>query len=176
MGKFQPTQIASLGVFVVLGTLVLASYGLLVAPIQRGVDLWYGIPPSVQYVYYGFMGAAAVGLCTLVGWYCFTPTLPTRGVFSKPWAMPIVLAVALLASAAWSAAVASPHQQPWLVSASLIAVAIAAILLLAGAVEADTRTWFSVLGALAFAACTVLSDGVAWNANYLLHTAEQTRA
>lgn len=169
------SKIATGTLFVVLGALVVASYGLLVRPTQRGVDLWYGLEKPVQYVYYVFMAAAAIGLCAFVGWYCFSPQLPTRGLFSRPWVLPVVLCVALVASGLWSVAVASESQKPWFVSTCLVVVAVSSILMFAGAVEADTRTWWSVGGALAFAVCTALNDAVGWNANYLLSSLETTQ-
>ena len=168
MGDAEASKIATITLFVVLGALVLGSYGLLVDPVRRGIDLWYGLSKPVQYVFYGFMAAAAIGLCALVAWYCLGSKLPSRGLFSKAWVFPVLIAVALAASGLWSAAIAAKSPKPWLVSTLLVVVAAASILLFAGAVEADTRTWWSVLGALAFATCTALNDAVGWNANYLL--------
>ena len=163
------SQVATLTVFVTLGLVVLASYGLLYRETVAGADFWFGMPKSVQYVYYVFMALAAVGICTFTVAYCVRPR-PKTGLFRLSWVVPVLFTVLLLSSAAWSVAVALTSQR-WLVSALLVLVAICGILLLAGAVEADNATWYTVLGAVLFATCTVLNDAVGWNANFLLKTA-----
>jgi hypothetical protein len=162
------SQIATLSLFLTLGPLVLASYGLLYKGAAAGRDFWFGMPRQVQYVYYVFMLLAAVGLCTFTGAYCARPR-PTTGLFRFGWVVPVLFATLLLASTGWSVAVALTTQR-WLVSLLLVVVAVCSILLVAGTAEADNSTWYMVLGAVLFAVCTVLNDGVGWNANYLLKT------
>ena len=159
---------ATLSLFLALGPLVLASYGLLYNGTAAGKDFWFGMPRHVQYVYYVFMALAAVGLCAFTAAYCARPR-PSTGIFRFGAVVPVLFATLLLASAGWSVAVALTSQR-WLVASLLVVVALCSILLVAGAVEADNATWYTVLGAVLFATCTVLNDGVGWNANYLLKT------
>ena len=167
-GSMDASQVATLSLFLTLGPLVLASYGLLYRGAAAGKDFWFGMSRQVQYVYYAFMLLAAVGLCTFTGAYCARPR-PSKGLFRFGWVVPALFATLLLASAGWSVAVALTNQR-WLVSGLLVVVALCSILLVAGAAEADNATWYLVLGAVLFATCTVLNDGVGWNANFLLKT------
>jgi hypothetical protein len=178
MKSLQPSQQAVLGLFGVGGAGVLASYAYLFYRVKASkVDLWFGMPKTVQYVYYAFMIAAALGMCAFTGWYCFSEKLPTRGLLSNAVVPCVLYAIVLGGSAAWALIVAqfastsstSSIPVAVAVSSSLVAVAVSTVLLLAGAVEADNKTWYSVLALLMFATCTVLGDGVGWNANYLLH-------
>ena len=162
------SQVATLVLFLTLGPLVLASYGLLYKGAAAGKDFWFGMPKHVQYMYYAFMVLAAAGLCTFTAAYCARPR-PSTGLFRFGAVVPVLFATLLLASAGWCVAVALTSQR-WLVSLLLVAVALCSILLVAGAAEADNSTWYTVLGAILFATCTVLNDGVGWNANYLLKT------
>ena len=169
-----PSQIAVLSLFLVGGVAVLASYGYLIYKNRlTKQDLWFGISKPVQYVYYAVMVCAAIGFCAFTSWYCFSDSTPTRGLLSNSWVAPILYAVILGGSALWSFAVSQPSptstSQTVVVSSSLVAVAISTILLFAGAIEAETKTWYAALGLLLFATCTVLGDGIGWNANYLLH-------
>ena len=129
---------------------------------------WFGIEPQIQYVYYAMMALAAIGFCAVTAWYLLLPSLPARGILQHAWVMPLLFVVILLASAGWSFAVALVPQHKWVVAVLLILVAVCSILLLAGVMESEQRQWWSVLGAVAFAATTVLNDGVGWLANYLV--------
>ena len=171
----------TLGVFFVLGAVVIASYALLIVPsVKQGFGVsqslgtnnaskyWFGIEPSIQVVYYVMMALAAVGFCAVTHWYCTLRSLPKRGLFKHEWVMPVVFGVILAASAGWSFAVTLAPNQKWLVAMFLILVALCSILLVAGVMESEQRRWWAVLGAVAFAATTVLNDGVGWLANYLV--------
>ena len=129
---------------------------------------WFGIEPSIQIVYYVMMVCAAAGFCAVTAWYCALPSLPQRGLFKHAAVMPVLFGIILAASAGWSFALALVPNMKWLVGTLLIVVAIGSILLVAGVMESEQRQWWSVLGAVAFAATTVLNDGVGWLSNYLV--------
>ena len=129
---------------------------------------WFGIEKPIQRVYMGLMLCAAVGLITVTGWYCSLPELPSRGLLQHAWVMPALYATIMLCSAGWSFAVTQPVPSRLLVAATLVGTAVSSILLLAGVMESNVRTWYAVLGALAFGTVTVLSDSVGWLANFLV--------
>jgi len=171
----SPSQKWTLGLFVALGAVVLASYVFLIqhsrANASSAQQYWFGIEPEIQRVYYVMMALAAAGFCAVTAWYCGLKSLPERGLLKHAWVIPLLFGVILTASAGWSFAVALAPGAQWLVALLLVVVAAASILLLAGVVEAEKRKWWAVLGAVAFAATTVLNDGVGWLANYLVKKA-----
>ena len=162
----------TLGLFVALGAVVLASYAFLIlysrSSKSGAQQYWFGIEPAIQRVYYAMMALAAAGFCAVTAWYCSLASLPQQGLLKREWVMPVLFGVILLASAGWSFAVALAPKSRWLVALLLVLVAASSILLLAGVMEADQRKWWAVLGAVAFAATTVLNDGVGWLSNYLV--------
>ena len=170
-GLKYSSQKWTFGLFLVLGAVVLASYAFLILYSRKksgANQYWFGIEPAIQRVYYVMMALAAAGFCAVTAWYCTLASLPQKGLLKHEWVMPVLFSVILLASAGWSFAVALAPTSRWLVALLLVLVAASSILLLAGVMEADVRKWWAVLGAVAFAATTVLNDGVGWLSNYLV--------
>lgn len=168
-------NIPLLVIIVVLGLSVLASY----IPIARSFcpDYWAGITrPHREVVVYGAMVAAAVGFLLWAFHYVQRrPESRTNGIFKGRFSLEALVIVALLGSIMWSVVVfLSVTRYPtsralkYLTSASLIVVAVASLLLLAGTFEDGVSPTYALAGIISFSCCTVLIDGVGWNSRWIL--------
>ena len=167
--RMKHGQVAMLSVCLVLGLLVLLSYGVLLK-LNDMTSLWQGMSSSNQYVYYAFMVLAALGFCGFVVWY-LTNTSEMSGIFKHEWLAPTVMAVLLCASALWSVFVSlgkTNKAWPVLVSVMLVVTALSTIVLVAGTVESEVAPWYALAGILLFGLTTVLGDAVGWNAKFIL--------
>jgi hypothetical protein len=167
--RMKPGQVAMLSVCLVLGLLVLLSYGVLLK-VNDMATLWQGMSSSNQYVYYAFMILAALGFCAFVVWY-LTNTTEMSGIFKHEWVAPTAMAVLLCASALWSVFVSlgkASRAWPVLVSVMLVITALSTIVLVAGTVESNVAPWYALTGILLFGLTTVLGDAVGWNARFIL--------
>ena len=168
-------QKVSLGLVGVLGLVVLLSYVPIGKEQMSGThDYWVGFNNESRYMFYGLQIGAAIGFLVFLFTYCFNKR-PSTGLFSKHISVaPILIGLLLLSSIGWSVGMMYSVRNPQsvalkgVVSASLIVTAICSILLLAGYAEADNSKWYGLLGIMFFCLVTVLADGVAWNAKYIL--------
>ena len=165
----------------VLGPLVLLSY----VPIIRQstgspatlTEYWAGIPPAKRSPSYFAMASAAVGFLVWFAHYAKSRNAPKTGLLSRrKWILPALVAAAIGFSILWSGSVYMsvnrPSARAWraVCSGSLVAVAIASLLLLAGTYEDDGASVLALSGIASFCICTVLMDGTAWNAKFILRS------
>ena len=164
----DPQTISIFIIASILGAAIIGSYVPIVRDtIAKKYDYWVGLPKYAQYFSYAIWILAAIGFITYIFGFLKQPPQASQGLFSHgTWIRPFIISIALLFSIGWSLTSWTHfHLQTskaW-ISISLILVAIASILLLAGEVEADTPS-YQVLGLFFFAVNTVLIDGVMWNA------------
>jgi hypothetical protein len=157
-----------LAVNLILGLCVFVSYGIVFLQLQPGAyinhPMWLGMSTPLIYTLVVFQILAAAGFVTaMINWVISSPT---TGVFGDhPWLLPATVAVFLAAATTW--APATFYKVHWLVVGGLVVVAVASILLLAGAAEEIPQRWWIVAGLLLFNLVTVLADGVIWNAVYI---------
>ena len=160
----------SLAVVLVGGLSVLGSY----VPVLRNTKaLWYNMNALVKSYFLPLMLVAAGGFITYFIDYLIKPD-PRKGLLSYGFTHPILLAILLLASTAWSLfqvlhVKTSRPSYAILASTTLVVTAICSILLLAGTVEAD-ESWLGVVGLGLFCLTTVVNDGVVYNAKMLFET------
>lgn len=158
----------SIAILVVGGLLVLGSYvwvGVKSTGGLIGNPWWLEFPRGVVIGILGLQALAVAGFLTVAARLVFFAP-PTSTFLAKPGAMPAVFGVFLGGAALW--AVAMQLRWPkWVVSASLVATAVATIALLAGVAEEGAVDPYAFFGALALAVITVLCDGVAWNARFV---------
>jgi hypothetical protein len=166
-------NVPSLVVLLVMGAVLAASYALLAwrkgsATGYIGSPLWLGMERSTVIMLVFLQALAAVGfLSAVLTWVFFAP--PSGGVLSyHPAVLPVVLGVFLASSAAWAFLMSADDPNKIAVSASLVVTAVASIVLVAGAAEETRPRWWVVGGTLLLALVTVLGDGVAWNARWLM--------
>ena len=172
---------------IVGGLLVLASYvpiGVLHS--RSEFDFWLGLPSNTRQWLYALMFLAAAGFCMVIYDY-LNRDLPIDGLFARldGYAFPIIIGIILLFSFLWSVFVILLSQQSnstnltsvestlaskgigIATSVSLIIVAVATILLIAGQSERSDSTPQALLGAVLLGVVTVLVDGVAWDSKLL---------
>tara|TARA_B100000963_G_scaffold346812_1_gene352448 strand:- start:315 stop:848 length:534 start_codon:yes stop_codon:yes gene_type:complete len=165
----------SLGIVLVGGLSVLGSY---VPVFQNTETLWYDINTNlIKFYFLPLMLVAAGGFLTYFIEYLIKPD-PQKGLLSYGFTHPLLLAILLLASTAWSIFQVRhvKTNQPMyaiLASTSLVVTAICSILLLAGTVEAD-ESWLGVVGLGLFCLTTVINDGVVYNAKMIFETFRET--
>lgn len=167
-----------LSVALVGGLLVLASYALFIVPLSGGAGYlahpaWMGISrQAIPFI-------IAVQLLSVLGFFlCVGPWAleeePQGGIFEPRWALPVVLAVYMLASAAWSVFTANYLASKGVGAKagavfSLFLVALCSIAMCVGAATEDPRRPYVLVGAVLLALTNVLSDGIVWNAHLLAH-------
>lgn len=176
MDKFQVATLAS---SILLGGATLASYVPLVKQqVTNKHDYWLGFPKECRIVFYVLQVLAAVGFVTFVVSYLRDGNF-TQGLFSyHPAIVPIIVTIMLAACFAWGLAVVAYMNRKtasagkwlkWVCVVALVVTAVCAMLLLAGNAESESPKWYALLGLLCFALVTVLGDGVAWNARFILN-------
>lgn len=158
----------SIAVLAVGGLLVLASYvwvGVKSTGGLLGNPWWLRFPRGLVIGILSLQALAVAGFLTVAARLVFFKP-PTSTFLAKPGAMPAVFGVFLASAALW--AVSMQLKWPkWVVSASLVATAVATIALLAGVAEEESVDPYAFFGALSLAVITVLCDGVAWNARFI---------
>ena len=109
---------------------------------------------------------------------CVGNTVPTRGILSygNGFVCTATVAIFLAASSAWPFATQryldlTPDARAWSDAAgpvaALVAAALSAIVMVAGAFEGDMHP-AAICGVLVFAMVVVLADGVGWNSMLIL--------
>ena len=160
------------------GAAVLATYVAVFRNETQGYfdsRFWLKIPPSTaRALLYGLQIPAGVGylvfLAYATGLVGRGPA--TKGILQYWGGTGLTLSVALFSAASvmWPLMTRLHLDEGWgpgWPAASLVAAAGAAIVMTAGAFEADLE-WPAVLGVLVFSSVVVMADGVGWNAK-LLH-------
>ena len=160
-------DIIALMVTLVGGILVLVSYIIVFGRLTPGNyfthPFWYDIKADVIKVLLVFQSLAAIGFLTAISSWIINP--PSNGLMGRSGALSSTLGVFLATAALWPWMVHMNY--PALTVGSLLGTAAASIALLAGAIEEDNPKWWIVWGTLQLSACTVLGDGVMWNAKYI---------
>lgn len=170
----------ALATAVVGGLAVVTSYVLVFRHETEGYfhsRFWLNVPSSTaRALCYGLQIPAAIGYIVFLAYA--TGAVGKRGPATKGilgyWdGTGLALSVALFsaASAAWPLLTKLHLDEGWAPvwpAASLVAAAGAAVVMTAGAFEADLE-WPAVMGVLVFGCVVVMADAVGWNAK-LLHT------
>lgn len=134
---------------------------------------WLGFDKNTVAFVVLFQVLAAVGFLASVGTWVFAKP-PQGGVLTyHRWVLPITLCVFMVGAIGWAQTLRRGYK--WGVSASLVATALATVVLIAGAAEETNPRWWVVAGLLALGFVTVLVDGVMWNARWLSRNASTFR-
>lgn len=127
-------------------------------------EFWFGMNQTVINILIYFQIIAAIGfIIAIFSWF---KNPPKQGVMSNENILFLTFLAFFTGSIIWPFAVY--YKKHWLVIISLIVVAIASILLLAGSVEDfSNNRWYITMGLFCLCIVTVLGDSVMWNANYI---------
>ena len=126
-------------------------------------EFWFGMNSKFINFIIVFQILAALGfLISVINWFIKPPT---DGILSHNNILFIILSVFLIGSIGWPFLVYF-KKHIWVVI-SLILVAIASIVLLAGSVEDKNPRLHIMISMLFLCLITVLVDGVMWNATYI---------
>ena len=159
------------------GGAVMVTYALVFRSEQRGYfdsRFWLNVPPSTARALLGLQISAALGylvfLAYATGLVGKGPA--TKGILQYWDKTGLTLSVVLFSAASlmWPLLTKLHLDDGWAAgwpAASLVAASTAAIVMTAGAFEADLE-WPAILGVLAFSCVVVMADGVGWNAKLLL--------
>ena len=136
---------------------------------------WLNIPvPTTRAICYGLQIPAGVGYLVFLSYATglVGTGAATKGILHYWDRKGLTMTIALfsLASVMWPIFTKLHFDEGWGPGwpvASLITAAVAAIIMTAGAFEADLQ-WPAILGVLVFSSVVVMADGVGWNAK-LLH-------
>jgi hypothetical protein len=163
-------QISTLVVAVVGGVLVVGSYIYLTLSVGSGSyldsPLWNGIGRDAVIALVFMQALAAIGMIAAICTWVFGDP-PRGGLMSRPAALPVTLAVFLVASALWAFLMASKTPAKGAVVFVLVAAAAASIAMLAGSAEESNPRWWVLMGLFFLCATTVLGDAVVWNSRFL---------
>jgi len=174
MVRLDSLQNPTLWIIIILGSLVIGSYKQVLGDWMRGSisryathPFWFGLNTEVVHVLLIFQVFAAIGfIISATSWIISPPISGFFGIYTKHM-LPIVMSIFLISAISWP--YSTYHNYSTVSVISLIVTAICSILLVAGAAEEESPRWWVVLGWILLSCCTVIGDGVIWNANYILH-------
>ena len=163
-------NVALLTLVIFGGIGVFMSYLYTFAYLQPGSYLthpmWLKLPTAVIIPFIILQLLAALGF--LIGIFNWILNKPTSGVFKEhTWLLTCVLCLFFIGAILWGPA--TYYEYRFVSTLSLILVALASIMLLAGAAEEKPIKPFPLFGLMALCVVTVLVDGVIWNARYIKH-------
>ena len=159
--------------FIILGIAVLLSYMPIFKDVKKGgSDRYWIMAPKQRIMYYVMIPLAAIGMIVFIHHYATKKA--TTGLLTKKYALEIITALFLVASALWSLTLVAYNKTSKKAykigcSASLVVAAIASILMLAGTYEDNNSPPYVRISILALCITTVLNDAVGWNARFILH-------
>ena len=152
-------------IVIILAILLLLSYYMYIPSGNYMTHpLWFNLDINIVYILTIFQIMALCGFLISVGYWLYF-SAPMGGIMSKNNNLFYTLCLFLIFSTTWT--ISLYYKKHELVVISLVGVAIASILLLAGSVEETKPKWFVVLGLIFLCITTVLGDGIIWNSNYI---------
>jgi hypothetical protein len=124
---------------------------------------WFGLKESFVKIIVFFQVLALIGFVVSNTYWYNEP--PVGGIMSYNNMLFYTLAAFFICSIIWPFAVY--YKQRFISVISLVIVAIASILLLAGSIEESNNRLYVILGFFFLCIITVLGDAVVWNSNYI---------
>lgn len=171
------TDVPTVSCALIMSSVLLASYLYVFG--ESGSYLtnewWLGLDKKCVYCIVAFQVIAAISFCGMVVEWGQRP--PEGGLLdhkTRPCALPLCVFVLLLCSSLWAFSLNKSRMRMSTI-ATLIAVAICGIFLIAGAFTEDHPRATLVVFSMLFGLVVVLGDGVGWNARYTRFLMQQQR-